>query len=147
VKANKYADQLEDADKTIRYLKQQVTKLEQEIEKGNYKEGCQGKRVRYNAPTEEISMNTSNNKQAPAVRAPQNYSQVLQASAPTHIQMDIDKEGSGTGQFPALPKPQPLWETMASLVTIPHGVNWMPAREFRPTPIRWTQGQYDAMSQ
>jgi len=69
-------------------------KLEQEIEKGNYEEGCQGKRVRYNAPTEETSMNMSNNEQAPAVRVPQNYSQVLQAPAPTHVQMDVDKEGS-----------------------------------------------------
>ena len=70
-------------------------KLKQEIEKGNYKEGCQGKRVRYNAPTEETLTNTSNNEQVPAVRARQNYSQVLQAPAPTHAQMDVDKEGSG----------------------------------------------------
>jgi len=69
----------------------------------------------------------------PAVRAPQNYSQVLQAPAPTHIQMDVDKEGSGTGQFPALPKPQLPQETMASMVTIPHRANWMPTRELRPT--------------
>ena len=33
--------------------------------------------------------------------------------------MDIDKEGSRIGQFPALPKPQPPWETMASPVMIP----------------------------
>jgi len=84
-------------------------KLEQQIEKGNYKEGRQGKRARYNAPTEKTSTNTSNNEQVPAVRV-QNYSQVLQAPAPTHIQMDVDKEGSGTGQFPALPKPQLPWE-------------------------------------
>jgi len=33
-------------------------KLEQEIEKGsNYEEGHQGKRVRYNAPTEEMLLN------------------------------------------------------------------------------------------
>jgi len=82
----------------------------------------------YNAPTEEISTNMLNNKQVPAVRVPQNYLPV-----PTHIQMDVDKERSGMGQFPALPKPQLPWETMASLVTIPHGVNWMPARELRPT--------------
>ena len=100
-------------------------KLEQEIEKGDYEEGHQGKRARYNIPTEEMLMNMSNNKQAPVVRAPQNYSQVLQAPAPTHIQMDIDKEGSGTGQFPALPKPQLPWETMASSVTILHRVNTM----------------------
>ena len=103
-------------------------KLEQEIGKGDYEESCQGKRVRYNAPTEETSTNMLNNKQVPAVRAPQNHSQVLQAPAPTHVQMDIDKEGSGMGQFPALPKPQPPQEIMASLVTILHGVNWMPAR-------------------
>jgi len=108
-------------------------KLKQEIERGNYEEGCQGKRARYNAPTEEMSTNMSNNKQVPAVRVPQNYSQVLQAPAPTHIQMDVDKEGSGTGQFPALPRPQLPWETMASAVTTPHGVNWTPARELRPT--------------
>ena len=108
-------------------------KLEHEVGKGDYEESRQGKRARYNAPTEETSTNTSNNEQVPAVRAPQNYSQVLQASVPTHIQMDIDKEGSGTGQYPALPKPQPQWETMASPVTILCGVNWMPAREFRPT--------------
>jgi len=99
VKANKYTDQLEDADKNIRYLKQRVMKLEQEIGKGDYEESCQGKRARYNAPTEETSTNMSNNKQVPAVRAPQNYSQVLQAPAPTHVQMDIDKEESGMGQF------------------------------------------------
>jgi len=46
-------------------------KLKQEIEKGNYEEGCQGKRVRYNTPTEEMLTNTSNNEQAPVVRAPQ----------------------------------------------------------------------------
>ena len=81
-------------------------KLEQ-IEKGsNYKEGWQGKRVRYNAPTEEMSMNTSNNKQVPTVRVPLNYSQVLQTPAPTDIQMDIDREGNGMVQFPSLPKPQ-----------------------------------------
>jgi len=132
-KANKYADQLEDVDKNICYLKQQVMKLRQEIGKGNYKESHQGKRVRYNTPTEEMSMNTLNNKQVPAVRVPQNYSQVLQAPAPTHIQMDIDKEGSGMGQFPALPKLQLPWKTMASLVTILCRANWMPARELRPT--------------
>jgi len=68
-------------------------------------------------------MNTSkqcNRRQA--VRAPQNYSQVLQAPVPTHIQMDIDKEGSRTGQFPALPKPQLPQETMANMVTILRGV-------------------------
>jgi len=108
-------------------------KLEQEIGKGNYKESHQGKRVRYNAPTQETSTNTLNNKQGPAVRAPQNYSQVLQAPAPTHVQMDVDKEESGTGQFPALPKPQLPQETMASMVTIPCKVNWMPTREPRPT--------------
>jgi len=107
-------------------------KLKQEIGKGDYKESRQGKRVRYNAPTEETLTNTSNNEQVPAVRAPQNYSQVLQAPVPIHIQMDIDREGSGTGQFPALPKPQPPQETMASLVTILCGANWMPARELRP---------------
>jgi len=108
-------------------------KIKQEIEKGNYEEGHQGKRVRYNTPTEETSMNTSNNEQVPAVRVPQNYSQVLQAPAPIHIQMDIDKERSGTGQFPALPKPQLPQETMASLVTILCRVNWMPTRELGPT--------------
>ena len=91
------------------------------------------KRARYNALTEEMSTNTLNNEQVPAVRAPQNYSQVPQAPAPTHIQMDIDKEGSGTGQFPALPKPQLPQETMASMVTIPHRANWTPTREPRPT--------------
>jgi len=108
-------------------------KLEHEVGKGDYKESHQGKRVRYNAPTEEMSTNKSNNEQVPAVRAPQNYSQVLQAPVPTHIQMDIDKEGSGTGQFPALPKQQPPWETMASMVTIPRRANWTPTRELRPT--------------
>jgi len=132
-KANKYANQLEDVDKAVRYLKQQVMKLKQEIRKGNFEESCQGKRVRYNAPTEKTLMNMSNNEQVPTVRAPQNYSQVLQAPAPTHVQIDINKEGSGTGQFPALPKPQPPWETTASLVTIPHGANWTPTRELRPT--------------
>jgi len=67
------------------------------------------------------------------VRAPQNYSQVLQALVPTHVQMDIDKEGSRTGQFPALSNPQPPQETMASSVTIQHGANWMLTRELRPT--------------
>jgi len=62
-KANKYADQLEDADEAIHYLKQQVMKLEQEIRKGDYKESHQGKRARYNAPTEETLMNMSNNEQ------------------------------------------------------------------------------------
>jgi len=120
-------------DETVCYLKQQVMKLKHKVGKGDYKESHQGKRVRYNAPTEETLMNTLNNEQVPAVRAPQNYSQVLQAPVPTHIQMDVDKEGSGIGQFPALPKPQPPQETMASTVTIPRGVNWMPARELRPT--------------
>jgi len=69
--------------------------------------------------------------------APPNYSQMLQAPAPTHIQMDIDKEGSRTGQFPALPKPQLPWETTASLVTILHRANWTPARELRPTVGLW----------
>jgi len=132
-KANKYADQLEDMDETVCYLKQQVMKLKQEIGKGDYKESCQGKRAWYNTPTEETSTNTPNNKQVPAVRAPQNYSQVLQAPVPTHVQMDIDKEGSGMGQFPALPKQQPPQETMASSVTISCGANWTPARELRPT--------------
>ena len=50
-KANKYADQLEDADKTICYLKQRVMKLEHEVGKGDYEESHQGKRARYNAPT------------------------------------------------------------------------------------------------
>jgi len=50
--------------------------------------------VRYNAPTEEISTNTSNNKQVPTVRAPLNYSQVLQTPTPTDVQMDIDREGT-----------------------------------------------------
>jgi len=108
-------------------------KLEHEVGKGDYEESCQGKRVRYNATTEEMLMNMSNNEQVPAVRAPQNYSQVLQAPVPTHVQMDRNKEGSGTGQFPALPKPQLPWETMASMVTILHRENWMPARELRPT--------------
>jgi len=52
-------------------------KLEQEIEKGHYEEGHQGKRVRYNAPTEETLTNMLNNEQVLAIRAPQNYSQVL----------------------------------------------------------------------
>jgi len=108
-------------------------KLKHEVGKGDYEESRQGKRVRYNAPTEETSTNMSNNEQVPAVRAPQNYSQVLQAPVPTHVQMDVDKEGSGTGQFPALPKPQLPWETMASMVTILCGTNWMPTREHRPT--------------
>jgi len=44
MKANKYADLLEDTGENVHYLKQQVMKLEQEIEKGsNYEEGCQGK--------------------------------------------------------------------------------------------------------
>jgi len=109
-------------------------KLKQEIEKGSdYKEGCQGKRVRYNTLTEEMSTNTSNNKQAPTIRVPLNYSQVLQTPTPTDIWMDIDREGNGMGQFPSLPKPQLLRSTMVSMVTIPHGVNWMPAKEIRPT--------------
>jgi len=109
-------------------------KLEQEIEKGsNYEEGHQGKRARYNTPTEETSTNTSNNEQVSTVRVPPNYLQVLQAPAPTDIQMDIDREGNRVGQFPSLPKPQPPRTTMVSTVTIPCGANWMPAKEIRPT--------------
>jgi len=109
-------------------------KLKQEIEKGSdYEEGCQGKRARYNAPTEEMSMNMSNNGQMPTVRVPLNYSQVLQTPAPTDVQMDIDREGYGMGQFPSLPKPQPPRSTMVSTVTILHRANWMPAKEIRPT--------------
>ena len=120
-------------DKTVHYLKQQVMKLEQEIRKGDYEKSCLGKGARYNTPTEEASTNMLNNEQVPAVSTPQNYSQVLQAPVPTYVQMDVDKEGHGTGQFPALPKPQPPQETMASLVTILHGANWTPTRELRPT--------------
>jgi len=109
-------------------------KLKQEIEKGsNYKEDCQGKRVRYNALTEEMSMNMSNNKQAPTIRVPLNYSQVLQTPAPTDVQMDVDREGNRTGQFPSLPKPQLPRSTMVSMVTILCGANWMPIKEIRPT--------------
>jgi len=134
MKANKYTDLLEDADENIHYLKQQVMKLKQEIEKSsNYEEGCQGKRVRYNAPTEEMSMNMSNNKQMSIVRVPPNYSQVLQAPAPTDVQMDVDRKGNRAGQFPSLPKPQLPRATMVSMVTIPHGVNWMLTKEIRPT--------------
>jgi len=64
---------------------------------------------------------------------PPNYSQVLQASAPTDVQMDIDWERNRVGQFPSLPKPQLPRATMASMVTIPHGANWMPTKEIRPT--------------
>jgi len=46
--------------------------------------------------------------------------------------MDIDREGNRVGQFPSLPKPQLPRATMASTVTILHGVNWMPAKEIRP---------------
>jgi len=109
-------------------------KLKQEIEKGSdYEEGCQGKRVRYNASTEETSMNMSNNKQASTVRVPPNYLQVLQAPAPTDVHMDVDWEGNGAGQFPSLPKPQLPRATMVSMVTILCGVNWTPAKEIRPT--------------
>ena len=108
-------------------------KLKQEIEKGsNYKEGHQGKRVRYNALTEEMLTNTLNNKQASTVRAPLNYSQVLQAPAPTDIQIDIDQEANRVGQFPFLPKPQLPRSIMASMVTIPCGANWTPTKEIRP---------------
>ena len=55
--------------------------------------------MRYNTLTEETLMNTSNNKQASTVRVPPNYLQVLQAPAPTDVQMDVDREGSGAGQF------------------------------------------------
>jgi len=104
-------------------------KLKQEIERGSdYEEGCQGKRARYNALTEEMSTNTLNNEQVSIVRAPLNYSQVLQTPTPTDVQMDVDREGNGTGQFPSLPKPQPPRSTMASMVTILHGANWMPAK-------------------
>jgi len=109
-------------------------KLKQEIEKGSdYKEGCQGKRARYNALTEEMLTNTSNNKWASTVRVPPNYWQVLQAPAPTDVQMDIDQEGNRAGQFPSLPKPQLPRATMMSTVTIPCGVNWTPTKEIRPT--------------
>jgi len=110
-------------------------KLEQEIEKGsnNYKEGCQGKRAKYNALTEEMSTNTLNNEQASTLRAPLNYSQVLQTLTPTDIQMDIDREGNGVGQFPSLPKPQLPRSTTVSIVTIPCGANWMPTNKIRPT--------------
>jgi len=134
MKANKYADLLEDMDKNVCYLKQQVMKLKQEIEKGSdYEEGCQGKRARYNTLIEEILMNMSNNEQVPIVRVPLNYSQVLQTPAPTDVQMDVDREGNGMGQFPSLPKPQLPRSTTASMVTIPCGVNWTPAKEIRPT--------------
>jgi len=70
-------------------------KLKQEIEKGSdYEEGRQRKRVRYNALTEEMLMNTSIYEQASTVRAPLNYSQVLQAPTPTDVQMDVDREGT-----------------------------------------------------
>jgi len=109
-------------------------KLKQEIEKGsNYEEGFQGKRVRYNALTEEMLMNILNNKQVSTVRAPPNYSQVLQAPAPIYIQMGVDREGNGMGQFPFLPKPQLPRPTTVSMVTIPHEANWMPTKEIRPT--------------
>jgi len=107
VKANKYIDQLEDTDENVCYLKLQVMKLEQKIGKGDYEESCQGKRARYNAPTEEMSMNMSNNKQVPAARVPQKYSQVLQAPAPTHVQMDIDKDGT-------VPSPSQTTTTMGN---------------------------------
>jgi len=79
--------------------------LKQEIEKGSdYEEGCQGKGARYNTPTEETSMNTLNNKQASTVRVPPNYSQVLQAPAPTDVQIDIDLGRKWSGTVPILAK-------------------------------------------
>ena len=82
-------------------------KLEQEIEKGsNYKEGHQGKRARYNAPTEEMLTNMLNNEQAPTVKVPLNYSQVLQTPALTDVQMDIDREGNGMGHHNHQGQPQ-----------------------------------------
>ena len=95
--------------------------------------GLPRKKARYNAPTEEMSMNTSNNEQASTVRAPPNYLQVLHAPAPTDVQMDIDREGNRAGQFSSLPKPQLPRATMVSMVTILRGANWMPAKEIRPT--------------
>jgi len=65
MKANKYTDILEEADKNVHYLKQQVMKLKKELEKGsNYKEDHQGKRASYNALTQETLTNTLNNEQA-----------------------------------------------------------------------------------
>jgi len=64
---------------------------------------------------------------------PQNYSQVLQAPAPTDVQIDVDWEGNGVGQFPSLPKQQLPRAIMVSTVTILHVVNWTPAKEIRPT--------------
>jgi len=79
-------------------------------------------------------MNTLNNEQvASMVRTPPNYSQVLQAPAPTDVQMDIDQDGNGMGQFPPLPKPQPPRAPMVSMVTVLCGANWTPTREIRPT--------------
>ena len=78
-------------------------------------------------------MNMLNNKQAPTVRAPLNYSQVLQTPTPTDVQMDIDREGNRTGQFPSLPIPQLPRSAMVSMVTILCEANWKPAKEIRPT--------------
>jgi len=89
--------------------------------------------VRYNTPTEEMLTNTLNIEQASTVRVPLNYSQVLQTPTPTDVQMDIDREGNGVGQFPSLPKPQLPRSTTVSMVTIPHKANWIPAKEIRPT--------------
>jgi len=110
-------------------------KLEKELEKGNnYKEGHQGKWMRYNASAPEIAMNMSNNKQEVTMtKVPPNYSQVLQAPTPTDVQMDVDQDGNRAGQPPPLPKPQLPRAATAGMVTILHEANWMPTKEIRPT--------------
>jgi len=77
-------------------------------------------------------MNMLNNKHTLTVRVPPNYSQVLQAPAPTDIQIDIDQEANRVGQFPFLPKPQPPRATMVSIVTILCGEIGHPQKKLDP---------------
>jgi len=97
----------------------------------DYEEGCGGKRTRYNTSNEKETMaHTPNKEQSmPEVQASSNYSRVLQAPAPTHLQEDVNMDGGEKQQFPSLPRPQPPRVLVTGVAVVPHGsimkTNWI----------------------
>ena len=112
-RANRYLDELEDAEAEVRRLQARVTELEQRVEAGrDYGDSRKSKWARYGSPfggesgVESPMVPTpTSGTPVPPLQESTGYARALREPPPAIIQEDVMMEVEDARSFPALPEP------------------------------------------
>jgi hypothetical protein len=142
-KADAYLDELDVADRHIKWLEEQLARYERQLGLDREPQGRSAKRPRYESNEPESrheptpsSVNTDSHHSTPTSQAPPTFVQV--AVAPAYTYEDVEMDDGNNSHFPHLPQPSALNPPSTS-----RSASWTLAQQPRslPPPLMNTGGR------